>query len=118
MLLKLYSMQQFAVVMFLKTMYNIKQLSNLVLVISGNNQGLGKRYKPSLSLIYLSHKPHLIFMNIVYNLPPFSPALLCRNSRATSLFVPFSVDYLFQLMLLALILSNTDLPNMVNVSWL
>ena len=35
MLLKLYSMQQFAVVMFLKTMYNIKQLSNLVLVISG-----------------------------------------------------------------------------------
>ena len=35
MLLKLYSMQQFAVVMFLKTMDNIKQLSNLVLVISG-----------------------------------------------------------------------------------
>ena len=83
-----------------------------------NNQGLGKCYKPSLSLIYLSHKPHLIFMNIVYNLLPFSPALLCGNSRATSLFVPFSVDYLFQLMLLALILSNTDLPNMVNVSWL
>ena len=54
-------MQQFAVVMFFKTMYNIKQLSNLVLVISGIiKDSVSVISLVDLENIILSHKPHLI----------------------------------------------------------
>ena len=74
-------MQQFAVVMFFKTMYNIKQLSNLVLVISGI-------IKDSVSVISLVDLENFITQtssNIVYNLPPLIFLQLCTAKTAERL---------------------------------